>query len=313
LEIKNTFSWSKSRSETFQSCERKYWFNHYGFWGGWKDQAPERTRKIYQLKKLHNRFSWAGDFVHRKIKDVIEKLLVTGEAPEKDKFIEEAVSQMREEYKQSLQQLYKKKPNRFLGLQEHEYDVKLKPEAWQKMRDQVIQNLHTFYDSGPLTHLFNLDRESFLSCEKLESFEIDGIKVWVSLDLVFIDSEQTVHIWDWKTGQKRSEDLSIDPQLAVYILFASQKFQTEKLKASLIYLSDPFEKKTVVFDEVDFNSFFQTFKSSVEEMLEKCRDIPNNETNESNFERTGFLKSSKICKNCQFRKVCLSEEQLRSL
>ncbi|NOZ64350.1 MAG: hypothetical protein GXO71_05370, partial [Caldiserica bacterium] len=45
-ELVNEFSWSKSRDIIFRECPRKYYFNYYGSWGGWKFDAPERTRQI---------------------------------------------------------------------------------------------------------------------------------------------------------------------------------------------------------------------------------------------------------------------------
>ena len=49
-ELTNEFSWSKSRDEIFQTCPRQYYFNYYGYWGGWQKDAPERIRQIYLLK-----------------------------------------------------------------------------------------------------------------------------------------------------------------------------------------------------------------------------------------------------------------------
>jgi len=53
--FKNEFSWSISRDRVFQTCPRQYYFNYYGYWGGWETDAPERTRQIYVLKQLKNR------------------------------------------------------------------------------------------------------------------------------------------------------------------------------------------------------------------------------------------------------------------
>src|SRR4030066_21872 len=49
-EIRNEFSWSKSRDEVFMTCPRQYYFNYYGYWGGWKTTAPQRTWQIYLLQ-----------------------------------------------------------------------------------------------------------------------------------------------------------------------------------------------------------------------------------------------------------------------
>ena len=70
-ELKNEFSWSKTRDEVFRECLRKYWFQYYGFWGGWYENAKPRVRQIYVLKQLQTRQMWAGDHVHRRIKHTL--------------------------------------------------------------------------------------------------------------------------------------------------------------------------------------------------------------------------------------------------
>ena len=63
-ELKNEFSWSKTRDQTFRECLRKYYFQYYGGWGGWLKDADARIRQIYMLKNLYTRQMWAGDHVH---------------------------------------------------------------------------------------------------------------------------------------------------------------------------------------------------------------------------------------------------------
>ena len=50
--LENRLTWSKSRAETFGWCLRKYWWNYYGSWGGWKADSPKETREAYVLKSL---------------------------------------------------------------------------------------------------------------------------------------------------------------------------------------------------------------------------------------------------------------------
>ena len=68
--FKNEFSWSISRDRVFQTCPRQYYFNYYAYWGGWGQNAPERTKQIYLLKNLKNRHLWRGDHVHQCIKHI---------------------------------------------------------------------------------------------------------------------------------------------------------------------------------------------------------------------------------------------------
>jgi len=63
--LTNDFGWSASRDRTFQQCHRQYWFNYYGSWGGWEEDAEPRTRELWILKQLQSRYMWLGDLVHR--------------------------------------------------------------------------------------------------------------------------------------------------------------------------------------------------------------------------------------------------------
>ena len=59
-ELKNKFSWPKTRDEVFKTCLRQNWFTYYGYWNGWLENAPERARQIYVLKNLEDRHMWVG-------------------------------------------------------------------------------------------------------------------------------------------------------------------------------------------------------------------------------------------------------------
>ena len=72
--LENVFSWSKSRAEEFQECQRKYFYDRYASWGGWERQAPAEARLAYILKNLKNRWAWKGETVHHVIEDVLKSL-----------------------------------------------------------------------------------------------------------------------------------------------------------------------------------------------------------------------------------------------
>src|SRR4051794_15631349 len=91
--LTNDFSWSKSRHEKLSECLRAYYLYYYASWGGWDSEAPENARTLYVLKKLHNRYTWAGSIVHDTIREALltlqRKRGVDGNA-----FIERAHKQM---------------------------------------------------------------------------------------------------------------------------------------------------------------------------------------------------------------------------
>jgi hypothetical protein len=52
--FKNQFSRSISRDRIFQTCLRQYYFNYYGYRGGWEINAPQKVKQVeYNLFTNH--------------------------------------------------------------------------------------------------------------------------------------------------------------------------------------------------------------------------------------------------------------------
>jgi len=126
----NEFSWSRSRDGTFQECRRRYWFQYYGAWGGWEATADPETRTIYLLKQLKSRQMWAGEVVHACIQRSLENLQAGVEPMAVDDILSLALDQMRIEWKQSRDHVYRSRP-KTLALFEHEYDVPVSAAEWR--------------------------------------------------------------------------------------------------------------------------------------------------------------------------------------
>ena len=59
-----------------------------------------------------------------------------------------------------------------------------------------------------------------MDVETLQSFIFNGIKVWVQMDFARLE-DQTLYIYDWKTGQV-GDEAGLRQQLGVYGLFFRQ-------------------------------------------------------------------------------------------
>src|SRR5690606_16858957 len=70
----NELSVSKTRIENYNTCLRKYYYKHYGFWGGWERSADPLTRELYALTKLSSRPQWVGTVVHETVDEVITSI-----------------------------------------------------------------------------------------------------------------------------------------------------------------------------------------------------------------------------------------------
>jgi hypothetical protein len=198
-EIKNEFSWSKSRDSVFQTCPRQYYFNYYGYWGGWERNAPERTREIYVLKKLKNRYMWAGGKVHDCIKRTLKNLQRGISVLDLDEIVSIAIDEMRADFRSSRERRYRLNP-KTCALFEHEYEIDLSDAQWKAIADNVEICLRNFYTSEVFAKLKALPIQNWLEVEDFSFFHLNGTKIWAVIDCSF-RTEDGVTIIDWKTGR----------------------------------------------------------------------------------------------------------------
>ena len=163
-EIKNEFSWSKSRNEIFKTCPRQYYFNYYGYWGGWEKSAPERTRQIYILKNLKNRYIWRGQTVHQCIKHTLMNLQRGISILPVDDIISMTINKMRDDFRSSKEKRYLVNP-KTCAFFEHEYEVDLSDDKWKQIANDVEQCLRNFYNSEIFSTLKELSPETQVSVQ----------------------------------------------------------------------------------------------------------------------------------------------------
>ncbi|MBI4160911.1 MAG: PD-(D/E)XK nuclease family protein [Acidobacteria bacterium] len=222
-ELRNEFSWSRSRDAVFSECRRRYFYQYYGSWGGWRPDADPRTREIYILKQLTGRQAWAGSAVHRCIERSLENLRSGVEPLPVDAIVALTLDGMRQEWKRSRAGIYRDQP-KSLGLFEHEYAVPVPDEEWKATAAHVEACLRNFYASEVYGALRRLPRADWLEVEEFSHFLLDGVKVHVKLDCS-CRRDGAVWIYDWKTSRRDDEENTV--QLACYALYAREKWRVE--------------------------------------------------------------------------------------
>ena len=301
-ELTNDFSWSQSRDRTFQACLRRYYYAYYAFWGGWKHDADERTRRLYVLKKLQTRQMWAGSVVHACIERTLKNLRRGIDVLEPQKIIELTIARMRDDFKWSRAQRYWGKP-KSCALFEHEYGLAVADEQWRQTAEDVKRCLHTFYTSELFARLRAVPRAEWLEVEEFSSLALDGVKVWAVIDCSFRDAE-LVDIYDWKTGRQVAEKGTL--QLQCYALYAHQTWGVaiENVRIAEYYLLlDRVQDYTVSASDIeDARAYIQ---GSVADMQSLLADVAANEPlAESAFTRTD---ESRECSRCNFVGLCRPE------
>jgi hypothetical protein len=297
--IKNEFSWSKTRDETFKTCPRQYWFAYYGFWNGWLKDAPKRNRQIYVLKNLKNRQTWAGEKIHNCIHRSISNIRRGIKVLPVEEIVSITINQMRNEFRSSREKKYWEKP-KTCALFEHEYGVEVTDQQWKEMAQNVETCLRNFYASDIYVSLKSHGKEGWLEVEEFSLFHLDNSKVNVVIDCAVKEGNSTI-IYDWKTGKALSEDLSI--QLGCYAFYAMEKWHLPADSLKVVEYNLFFNKAnsfSVTKGEVEGIKGY--IKGSVKDMQSLLKDpehnIPLEEDQFSKVEDEGVIL------NCNFRKVC---------
>jgi hypothetical protein len=298
-EIRNEFSWSKSRDEILQTCPRQYYYNYYAYWGGWDKDADEKTKQIYMLKQLKNRFMWAGTKVHECIKHTLNNLQRGIAVLDIDEIVTITLDQMRDEFRSSKAKRYLSHP-KTCALFEHEYEADLPDTQWKKVAENVELCLWNFYHSDIFSMLKELPPENWLEIEDFSFFHLDGMKIWAVIDCSF-RTEDGVTIIDWKTGRTATSDFPL--QLSCYAMYGREKWAVKPEKIKLIEYNLPSDQSAEFFaTEGEIDNIKSYIKGSIADMESLLLDVKNNvPKDEKSFKK---INDARIRDRCNFRKVC---------
>jgi CRISPR/Cas system-associated exonuclease Cas4 (RecB family) len=297
--FRNKFTWSVSRDDTFLECPRKYWFNYYGFWGGWEIDTPERVRQIYVLKQVKSRAMWAGQVVHDCIKRSLDNISRGIPVLALDEILSITRDRMRADFRSSRAGAYWNNPKNNCGLYEHEYDLEVPDEQWRETADRVDTCLKNFYNSETYETLRRLPRDDFLEIEQFSGFDLDGENVVIKLDCATRHNDRIV-VWDWKTGRLEQTGLSF--QMACYAYYASNVYRVpvdhvvtrrfELLRNELV------EEK---ISEGALDELLTYIRGSIADMKALLDDPRRNTTTEGRFAK---VEKRETCYRCNFLKIC---------
>jgi CRISPR/Cas system-associated exonuclease Cas4 (RecB family) len=281
------FAWSASRHDTFATCMRKYYYSYYGIL-----EDPE----VQRLKQLSALALWAGSVVH----ETIEEFLRTNDAIP-DPTVQEAL--IRSVVHDRMLREWKESEGGIAGFRlfEHEYSQPIEKEDKKILVGIVMRSLRNFFKSPVLREAFRVSRSSWLSMEELISFHVDDVPVFLRMDLAFRDERGRVRIVDWKTGRRAGK--FNDVQVAGYALYAAEqgwaKSATE-ISTELAYLIWPrYVRKDVTQPVLDTARGFVTRSAKT---MRALLNAP--ETNTARMEDFPRVDKPRICRRCNFRKLC---------
>ena len=301
-QLKNQFSWSRSRARSLESCARQYWIHYYGSWGGWERNAPTDARQAYLLKQVVSRQMWVGSEVHDRVRKCL-KILKAGQTPTLDEQMDSLVEHMRRQFRESRTGDWVHNPKRILRLFEHEYALTIADEKWVEIRERAKNCLRGFFESPYFELAKSLPPERWLAVEDLDQFDFEGTPVWVALDFAFRREDGGCTIVDWKTGEHdEPEDHLL--QMHTYALHAQQKwgipFERQRLVAFSLARHHGDE---LAVDEAALERSREAIRASIAGMRERLVDA---DAARNVAERDAFPMTDdrRTCRWCNFRRLC---------
>jgi hypothetical protein len=290
--VANAFTWSISRHEAFAACRRRYFYAYY---------AAQSDPEVQRLKKLSALPLWAGSVVH----ETIETLLKTRDtlpSPDEQEAIVHATvhDTMVSQWRQS------EGGSPGFRLFEHEYQVPVDPEDKKIAVTTVRRSLRSFFRSEALREAFAVGRSRWLTVEDLVSFEVEGVPVYLRMDLAYRDSAGPAVIVDWKTG--RAEGRFGEVQIAAYALYAlSQGWadEPEQIRTELAYLMIPrFVRRAVSGRSLARARAFVA--RSAGRMRALLADPVANLARRDDFP---MIDRPRVCRRCNFRRLCFPRDE----
>lgn len=305
-DLVNEFAWSWSRHRMFYDCARMLYWQYYGSWGGWLDEAPQDARTAYRLKQIQSLSMLVGRTFH----SVVSELLRNRSAAPANVPVGQMQTDMERRLRKKLDESRKRSwerfgdPKHFTNLFEDYYGSGIDDAA----RERAIQDLRACVDGFAGTQIgrraFRVPRERMLFVDE-DDFDKkkivrNGIVVFASPDFVVRDPAGGVHIVDWKTGKEGKATIE---QLAAYGLFVAERFgePLERMTAYLVYARGG---KVESYGDLASGSelALQSMDTYVSDVRGRLTDVERNVAGD--IERFPMTNNLKLCARCKFRELC---------
>lgn len=300
--LSNDLTWSVSRAQAFQNCQRAYYYNYYGSWGGWDSAAPDRIRQLYILKNVKPMVMWAGSIVHDLIKQALEQYSMSHILPSAADLQAQARQLLRQGWTDSVNQEWRTAPKK-TNLHELYYGngKSLPREDTDRIKTRVYDCLEAFVNSATLKAILTVPFVQWKPIDILDSFLVEENKVWCAVDFAYTDSEGIMHIVDWKTGGENP--VTLRQQLACYALYALDKWKCAVGQLALhgVFLNDGGRRSDYSVDAGLLISVKDQILLSIQAMRRKLKDPENNLAEEEDFPLT---ENTGACESCSFREAC---------
>lgn len=246
-----------------------------------------------------------GTSVHEQIHRTVNQLDDLTEPPIEHEVMTNIRGDLNKAYTDSKyrQHLWYEKPGDYRMLSEIYFANELSLDLISDIQEKLPATARHLVSCKTMNDLFQRrEKTELITAERFRCMEVNGVKVWVVLDLLSKDMRSGKYVvTDFKSG-KRNENDRI--QLSLYAKFVKEAFQISSLEQIELrneYLSDgsSVSYSPTAFDLEKIDYLIQT---SIEWMRSYLQDVEHNIPLEMEaFEQT---KHQGMCNSCQYRELC---------
>jgi RecB family exonuclease len=174
-------------------------------------------------------------------------------------------------------------------------------ERTDRVRDRVNACLQAFAESDLLREIQAVPFVDWKPIDQLDTFTVDGLKVWCAIDFAYHDPAGSLRIIDWKTGAEKSE--ALQTQLACYTLYAQEKWFTppERIRTAGVFLREDARCAEYPVTPENLIAARDYMLTSAAGMRNRLRDVEANTAGEADFPLTNHENA---CHSCNFRQAC---------
>lgn len=326
MALKNNFGWSFSRENTFDSCQRRYYFHYYLSWGGWKVSAPDIVRKAFALKRLVTMSLWRGQLVHYIASKILQSMRAKGRIPFEEDVVRYTKDRFKEQLSFSREKRYLSEPKKsggklnidWLALFEHEYGEEISSKKIEKTSNEVIDGVRNLLSSRLLSDIMETDTSEWIIedidfAEFAQSLVFQGVKIYVKTDFIFRGDNGRLEIVDWKTyrhGIKQEQAERRDPesdQLGIYAYYAASELSepAENIELIEVNLLDNASEKRMSASQEGLARAERRLKDGISKLSAKL-SAGDTERNEPLSIDHFIPNSGPACRYCNFKRICES-------
>lgn len=278
--------WSTTRSETFRSCRRRYFYQYY-----WKFERELPLDRIVALRQLSSAPMIIGQAAHAVLAAVLKRLLTTRESIDQHRF------------QAYVAKAIEKELNSCSGLMEVYYGER-EPIAAADLQPAVLACMEPFLASDRyrwLREQLAADPPFLIEPPGFGEARLQELKIYAKVDALLQTSTETV-ILDWKSG--RQDPVKHLRQLVGYAAWAEHTLAVEagRIHCIAAYLQPAYVEVEAMPSKAELKALAIEVRAEIAQMKLLCADPERN----SPLEKEAFPLTDNLgfCRHCAFRELC---------